>query len=276
MNWYYAINGAQQGPIEEDELRKLVRQGVITADTLVWHEGLPTWQPLSVAVPGMCPSPPPVGADASCGWPDELKGPGVAFSALKARAQSGPKGNYWTFAGYLVLSFIINVATAFIPVVGQIVGWVIGGPLLLGQFNLALRGAEHKKLEIGDGFVGFNQFGRAFVWMLLSGLYLFLWSLLFIIPGIIKSFSYAMTPFILLDHPEMGVNDAITASRRMMDGHKWEFFCLNLSFIGWWLLNILTLGILTFWIVPYQNITMASFYRSLASVSTEKALPPAA
>ena len=265
MNWYYSLNGAQQGPVEENELRQLVRQGVVCPDSLVWHEGLPTWQPLSIAAPEMCATPPPVGADASYGWPDALKGPGVAFSALKQRAKSGPKGNFLTFAGYLILAILINTVTAFIPVVGQIAGWVISGPISFGFWNLALRGADHRKLTIGDGFIGFNQFGRAFGWAILSSLFIFLWSLLFIIPGIVKSFSYAMTPFILLDHPEMGVRDAITASRRMMDGHKWEFFCLNLSFIGWELLGILTFGILFLWITPYQHITAAAFYRSLAS-----------
>ena len=267
MTWYYSLNGAQQGPIDEAELRKLVAQGIVNAATLVWHEGMPSWQPLSIAAPEMCPSfaPPSFGESAgSASWPAELKGPGVPFSALKRWAKSGPKGNYWTFAGYMILFAIIT--SMFPPV-----NFLIGGPLTYGFINLSRRGADHEKLSIGDGFIGFQQFGRAWLWSFLVGLFIFLWSLLFLIPGIVKTFSYAMTPFILLDHPEMGVLDAITESRRIMNGHKWELFCLNFSFIGWWLLSILTLGILGLWIAPYQNITNAAFYRSLPKEPTPAA-----
>ncbi len=266
MNWYYSLNGAQQGPIDEAELRKLVAQGIVNAATLVWHEGMPTWQPLSVAAPGMCPSapPPPFGESAgSASWPVELKGPGVPFSALKEWAKSGPKGNYWTFAGWFFLYNLISNGGSIIPVVGPIAVMVITGPLAFGAFNFGLRGADHQKFNLDDGFIGFKQFGRAWLWCFLVGLFIFLWTLLLIVPGIIKAFSYAMTPYILLDHPEMGVMDAITESRRIMNGHKWELFCLQCSFIGWWLLAILTLGILLFWLVPYQQITTAAFYRSL-------------
>ena len=81
-----------------------------------------------------------------------------------------------------------------------------------------------------------------------------------------------MTPFVLLDHPEMGAVEAIDESRRLMDGNKWRLFCFGLSFIGWWLLAILTLGLLAFWLVPYQNISFGAFYRSVVA---EKGPPPA-
>lgn len=270
MNWYYSLNGAQQGPVDEAELRKLIAQGVVTPGTLVWHDGMPTWQPLSIAAPELCPSPGssssagfgiPLSSSSDTSWPEDLKGPGVPFSALKQRAKSGPKGNYWTFAGYVVLYGIISSIGSMFPLANL----VIGGPLAYGFLNLSLRGADHRKLSLGDGFAGFQQFGRAWLWCFLVGLFIFLWSLLFLIPGIVKTFSYAMTPYILLDHPEMGVTEAITESRRMMDGHKWELFCLNLSFIGWWLLSIPTLGLLGLWIAPYQNFTNAAFYRSLVN-----------
>ena len=73
-----------------------------------------------------------------------------------------------------------------------------------------------------------------------------------------------MTPFIMAEHPELTVNEAITASRKMMDGHKLDCFLLGLSFIGWNLLSVLTLGILGLWIVPYQNAAYAAFYRDIS------------
>ena len=83
------------------------------------------------------------------------------------------------------------------------------------------------------------------------------------IPGIIKSYSYAMTMYILADHPEMAPLDAIAESKRIMTGNKWRLFCLDLSFIGWLVLCILTFGILTLWVAPYQQCARAEFYESI-------------
>ncbi|MCU5506971.1 hypothetical protein COA05_17815, partial [Bacillus thuringiensis] len=101
-------------------------------------------------------------------------------------------------------------------------------------------------------------------------IYIFLWFLLFIIPGIIKSFSYAMTYFIINDHPEYSINQAITESRRMMDGHKMEYFILCLSFIGWFILSCITLGIGFLWLIPYFYTTSAAFYEEIAEEYYEK------
>ena len=86
---------------------------------------------------------------------------------------------------------------------------------------------------------------------------------MFIIPGIIKSFSYAMTYFIINDHPWYSLNQAITESRRMMDGHKMEYFILCLSFIGWFILSCITLGIGFLWLIPYFYTTSAAFTKRL-------------
>lgn len=268
MNWYYIHNNVQQGPVPASTLRQLLSSGVITLDTLVWASGMPGWIPLRDALDQLDSPPVPPSAPASssssfsapAAWPDDLKGPGVPFAKLKERALSGPEGNYWIFFGFLVLNGLIGGGSSLIL---NGLAFLVTFPLSYGQCNLALRGADHQRLTVGDGFIGFSQYGRALGCCVLTGLFIFLWSLLFIIPGIIKAFSYAMTPYILLDHPEMGVSEAITESRRIMDGHKWELFCLNLSFIGWILLGILTLGILFFWLTPYMSITHAAFYRSL-------------
>lgn len=103
--------------------------------------------------------------------------------------------------------------------------------------------------------------------MLLMNIRIILWTMLFIIPGIIKSFSYAMTPYILAERPELSVSEAIDLSCEMMDGHKERLFGLCMGFIGWGFLAILTLGIGFFWLVPYMNTTIACFYEELKAES---------
>ena len=110
--------------------------------------------------------------------------------------------------------------------------------------------------------------------MLLVGIYTFFWTILFYIPGIVKTYSYAMTPYILLDKPELSANEAITDSRMMMRGHKMELFLLDLSFIGWILLSILTCGILFIYVVPYMQAARAEFYRTLKGENEPKADEP--
>ena len=97
---------------------------------------------------------------------------------------------------------------------------------------------------------------------LLEAVYLFLWGLL-IIPAFIKPFSYSMAFYILADNPEMSANDAITQSRKMMDGYKWKLFCLHFSFIGWHILAVLTCGILYLWLAPYIQASVAEFYKDI-------------
>ena len=101
---------------------------------------------------------------------------------------------------------------------------------------------------------------KLFLTALLEGIYIFLWSLLLIIPGIIKTLSYSQTYYILKDHPELSPNEAITASKNRMQGKKGKYFLLNLSFIGWMFLSILTLGIGFLWLAPYMSTSLATFY----------------
>lgn len=112
-------------------------------------------------------------------------------------------------------------------------------------------------------FSGFKDYKRIVSTLLLMTIYIALWSLLLLIPGIIKAYSYVMTPFILKDHPEMSNNEAIELSMSMMEGHKMDYFILQLSFIGWCLLTILTLGIGLLWVEPWMETAQAAFYEDL-------------
>lgn len=157
---------------------------------------------------------------------------------------------------------------------GGILGFVqfiIGGAIQLGYCRFLLKLQDDEEATGNDLFSCFNRFADGFLLSLLTGIFVFLWMLLFIIPGIIAAYSYAMAPFILLENPNMKAREALKASKAMMDGHKGELFILNLSFIGWALLCILTLGIGFLWLNPYQSSAYAAFYRNLQP----KAVAPA-
>jgi len=118
-------------------------------------------------------------------------------------------------------------------------------------------------MDIEDMFYGFQTFVPSFVLQLLTTIFVLLWLLLFIVPGIIKALAYSMAPYILADNPEMSGLDAINASKEMMQGHKGRLFCLLFSFIGWFLLAILTFGVGFIFLAPYVATAKAEFYQDL-------------
>ena len=167
----------------------------------------------------------------------------------------------------LLPPMVVSLITAYASVMGMLgfVQFIIGGTVNLGFTRFLLDQHDGNELNFRTLFSQFDRFGVGFLQSFLRGLYIFLWSLLLIVPGIVKTYSYAMTPYILADHPEMTANEAITASRQLMDGHKGELFWLRLSFFGWVLLNIFTLGIGSLFLNPYMNAAEAAFYRQLVS-----------
>ena len=114
-----------------------------------------------------------------------------------------------------------------------------------------------------DIFEGFRHFWGAFKIVFLTSLFTILWSLLFIIPGIVKSFSYSMALYIWAENKEMGALDAIRKSKEIMDGHKMDYFVLGLSFAGWMLLVYATLYLAAIYVNPYMKVTVANFYHSI-------------
>lgn len=160
------------------------------------------------------------------------------------------------------LVFLIIASIQAVPYVTTIISIFLLLNISLGVSNAYLKIWRGENTDVGDMFsIGFENYGRYLGGMFLVRLYTILWTLLFIIPGIIKSFSYALTPYILREMPDLSVDQAIKLSSRMMDGHKMELFVLNLSFIGWALLGTLTFGILTVvYVSPYMSITVAGFY----------------
>lgn len=146
--------------------------------------------------------------------------------------------------------------------------FVLGSVVEIGyaRFNLDL--IDRTEAKIATLFSYFSDWGRMAAARFLRVMYVFLWSLLLIIPGIIANFSYAMTGYILAEHPELTAGEAITRSKEMMRGRKFRLFCLHFSFIGWDILCALTLGIGYLWLTPYKQAAIAAFYREVSE--TEK------
>lgn len=182
---------------------------------------------------------------------------------LRAAARQSLSGQ-WSGAVVMCLVYVVvSGAVSAIPAVGSLLSLLLL-PVGWSYAVAFLRNARRKTpFAVGDLFAGFSDYTRLFSTLLLQGVYTVLWMLLLIVPGVIKSYSYAMTPFILKDEPELKNNAAIEKSMAMMEGHKWDLFCLQLSFIGWVLLAILTLGIGCLWLAPYMASATAHFYEDV-------------
>jgi uncharacterized membrane protein len=141
--------------------------------------------------------------------------------------------------------------------------FLIGGVVQMGYARFLLNQHDGKEFHFGNLFSMFDYFGTGFAQHFLRSLYTMLWTLLFIIPGIMKGYSYAMTPFVLAEHPELTASQAIQRSEDMMDGHKGELFTLDLSFLGWIILAAVTLNLGNLALNPYRNAAYAAFYRRL-------------
>lgn len=191
---------------------------------------------------------------------------------LKSLAKSQIKGNIGILFVIALIIAALSVVCSYIPLVGSLASSVVLTPAFsFATVAIYLGLTEGKKPAVADAFNGFKYFWISFKTTFLVGLFTCLWSLLFVIPGIIKALSYSQAMYIVAENPEIDALEAINRSKRIMDGHKMELFVLELSFLGWALLGTLTLGILYIWLVPYMNATMANFYNRIKPVEVEAA-----
>ena len=156
----------------------------------------------------------------------------------------------------------IKISLGGLGLVGFLLSILVFNPLIVGCYRFFLQNSRGpaELNELGAGFRG--DWGNVVLVMFLKNLFLALWTMLFIFPGIVKAYAYRMVPYILKEHPELSGTQAITLSRRMMKGHKGDAFVLDLSFIGWILLSALTFGILhLFYVGPYIQATDAELYK---------------
>ena len=185
---------------------------------------------------------------------------------LKNAAKEQIKGNIgMLFLCYLVISLLSGVGSIF-----------LSAPLTVGLLAAYLRMTNGEKPEVGRLFDSFSYYGKTLGLTVLIALFTTLWSLLFIIPGIIKGISYSQALLILADHPEKGVFECLDESKAMMEGHKWEYFVLGLSFILWIIATPFTLGLLAIYLNPYMQATFTNYYLQLRGPEVQTQIPDTA
>lgn len=197
---------------------------------------------------------------------------------LKANAKVQIKGKIGILFLITVIIAVVSSVAGFvlglIPVVGSIAAAVIVTPAFsLSLIRVYMNVVNGGEPAAGDSFSGFDDFWSAFKVTFLTGLYTFLWSLLFVIPGIVKGLSYSMAMYILAENKGKSARECINESKKMTDGHKAELFVLGLSFIGWALLGCLTFGIVYIWAVPYMQATYTNAYYYLKSLIAPEVEP---
>ncbi len=211
----------------------------------------------------------------------------LSISEIKRQSKQSLKGNWGLVVGLTFIMFIIVVIVPTIfevifsggfttwmhqentPFGASLVNFIITIlliPLSIGAYWFYLSLVRKQTPSLSTVFSVYKD-GKTSVKLIgasiLQGIFVFLWSLLFIIPGIIKALAYSQTYYILRDHPEYTILKAISESRRKMNGFKWKYFLLGLSFIGWVILCIVSLGIGFLWLVPYYSASMATFYNQV-------------
>ncbi len=193
--------------------------------------------------------------------------------ALKEAAKSQIAGKIGVlFLITLIVGAISGAAGALlaaIPGGALVVSLIITPAFSLSIVRVYLMVLRGETPEVKDAFCGFDDFWSAFKVTFLVGLYTFLWSLLFVVPGMIKSLAYSMSLYILAENKGKSARECINESVAMTDGHKMDLFVLSLSFIGWGLLCCITLGIAGIWVMPYMQTTYANVYNSLKPIVVE-------
>lgn len=219
---------------------------------------------------------------------------------LRAKAWNSLKGKYWkAFLVVLVLGALVSIGTGLgtsaqsmmnivnvvdpsemdsvmelgamvitgaalvSSIAGLLISIFVGNAATVGQSHYFIKNTDSDP-SFADAFSGFKvKYRRNIGTLLLMGIKEALWGLLFIIPGIIKAYEYAIIPYILADDAEISSKDAFKKAKEMMKGNKWRLFKLNFSFIGWELLCVLTFGVGMFFLLPYINAANAEFYVEL-------------
>lgn len=175
---------------------------------------------------------------------------------LKAAAKEQIKGN-------IGMLLVITVITALIT--ATVIGSILVPGLTLSLIAIYLNLTNGQKASVGDMFCRMGALGKGWWLSILTCFFTSLWSMLFVIPGIVKSFAYSMAPYVLAENPTMTAREALRVSKEITKGHKFEIVVLQLSFFWWHLLGVITFGLAYIYVVPYINATMANFYNSIKS-----------
>ena len=188
---------------------------------------------------------------------------------LRYNAREALTGNWWPCVGLTVAYIAVSFILGLIPFLGGLAGIIIAGPIQLGMTIFYVSFIRTEDPDFNKFFEGFNDFGRALAAFLLVALFTTLWSLLLIIPGIIAAYRYSQIFYIIMDDPEISAIDALRKSSDMMSGAKMKLFLLHLSFIGWAILAVITMGLGQLFLIPYMNTAQAYFYEDLKDAFNE-------
>jgi len=187
------------------------------------------------------------------------------YDKIKQEAKDALSG-HWTEAvvAYMVIG-AISLFVRIIPLIGSIGALLLSGALAVGFSRFCLNIIRSHEAKVEDAFWGFKQYERSLGASLLVLLYVFLWALLLIIPGIIKAISYSQVYFILADDENVRISEALKRSEQMMDGYKVDLIVLHLTFIGWAILCVFTCFIGFLWLGPWIQVSLAKFYLEVKS-----------
>lgn len=164
----------------------------------------------------------------------------------------------------IVAIVIFTVVFCIVFAIAYAIAAFLYNPVLVGVNRFMLKSVDDKAEVKEIAYAFDHSYMNVVKTMFFKDLYVFLWTLLFVIPGVYKKYQYRMVPYVMAEHPEMNYKEALELSKNMMDGEKWHAFVLDLSFVLWHVLGIITCGILeVFYIAPYQNLTNAELYRTI-------------
>lgn len=194
---------------------------------------------------------------------------------LKQKSKECMEGNWGNIIGVILLSLGINTVLGFILVKLQIkneiiinlISATINAFFGFGYLNFFLKISRDEEVEVEELWSKPKMFISYIVASVTVAFFTVLWSLLLIIPGVIASIRYSMIYLVMLDNPEITIMGALNESKRIMEGHKLQYFKLLLSFLGWIVLGIFTLGILYVWLIPYMNVVQCNFYNQIKNTN---------
>lgn len=177
---------------------------------------------------------------------------------MKLAAKQQIKGN-------IGIVLVMNILISILAATG--LGYIVVPAIYVSMCMAFIGLTRGRKMQIGDMFCCMDRFGRSLWLDIITGFFTFLWSMLFVIPGIIRGYAYSQARYIVADNPNMTARQALKESIRIMRGHKWEYFVLELSFIGWNLLTLLTFGLSAIYSSPYKAAAKANFYLNVKAMA---------
>lgn len=270
--WYCMVGGNRYGPVEEAVLQDWIREGRVVPDTLIWTAGMEQWLPAGSVtgffIGGAAPQAAPPYSLVPVAAPQT--GEAATLNAqINDQALARLTGQWLiAFAACLIAGVIPGVGNyvPFVgPYVGPIVALILTGPVQMGLVAFFLTLVRGGRPDMNAVFGGFKYFSNALGAYLLMALFIFPWTLLLIVPGIIAGLAYSQTFYLMAEDTRLGPLAAIRLSKQIMVGRKWKLFCLGWRFFGWMLLCILTCGIGFIWLIPYMNTAYARFHDDIHS-----------